>query len=93
MTAPTPAYRPSDLAVQREVGRVAIRVEGLLSRLRTDAVLRPKWYRPAWQAGREAGLREAHEAVQAFLDERGLPHFGNQIGAQVPIGDAPEASS
>jgi hypothetical protein len=52
--------------------RLALILEHTLSSLRTDAVLRPRWWRPSWQAGYEAGLREAHETVQSTLHRLGV---------------------
>jgi hypothetical protein len=54
----------------RPQDRVALMTDSVLSALRTRAAIRPRWFRPSWQAGYEAGLRQAHqEAVAQFVAE------------------------
>ena len=59
---------------------LGLMVERVLSGLRTDAVLDYRWWRPSWQAGYEAGLRAAHEAVMMEMVRAEL--FANEPPAK-----------
>lgn len=67
--------RPRRLAeaLEREAAQV---IERAVSGMRTTAHLRERWWRPSWEAGYQAGLRDVHEEIQHTLDAYGIWHPG-----------------